>query len=159
MRTDYVPVTDPHSLSEAQARVRAALKRQGDAAMAASGARAAAVPNLPLPAPSGPGPEEKKERGPLTSETPIKAVIAEVASAFDVSYAEVVGPRRSARIVAARWACIDAVHRLKPLMSLPEIGRRFGDRDHTTILHAIRKMERVGVPQPPASSGKPTGGP
>jgi chromosomal replication initiator protein len=26
--------------------------------------------------------------------------------------------------------------------SLPEIGRRFGDRDHTTVLHAIRKVER-----------------
>ena len=26
--------------------------------------------------------------------------------------------------------------------SLPEIGRRFGDRDHTTVLHAIRKIDR-----------------
>jgi chromosomal replication initiator protein len=29
------------------------------------------------------------------------------------------------------------------LKSLPEIGRSFGGRDHTTILHAFRKMERL----------------
>jgi chromosomal replication initiator protein len=27
--------------------------------------------------------------------------------------------------------------------SLPEIGRRFGNRDHTTVLHAIRKVEQL----------------
>ena len=29
--------------------------------------------------------------------------------------------------------------------SLPEIGRRFGGRDHTTIMHGIRKVEELAV--------------
>ena len=27
--------------------------------------------------------------------------------------------------------------------SLPEIGRRFGNRDHTTVMHAVRKVEEL----------------
>jgi chromosomal replication initiator protein len=27
--------------------------------------------------------------------------------------------------------------------SLPEIGRRFGGRDHSTVLHAVRKIEEL----------------
>ncbi|HCO53872.1 MAG TPA: chromosomal replication initiator protein DnaA, partial [Pelagibacterium sp.] len=27
--------------------------------------------------------------------------------------------------------------------SLPEIGRRFGGRDHTTVLHSVRKVEQL----------------
>jgi len=28
-------------------------------------------------------------------------------------------------------------------MSYPEIGKRFGNRDHTTIMHAVRKVEEL----------------
>jgi chromosomal replication initiator protein len=42
-----------------------------------------------------------------------------------------VGPRQVAMYLAKTLT----------LRSLPEIGRRFGGRDHTTVLHAVRKIE------------------
>jgi chromosomal replication initiation ATPase DnaA len=32
--------------------------------------------------------------------------------------------------------------------SLPEIGRKFGGRDHTTVMHAVRKVEELMVEDP-----------
>ncbi|QGY05555.1 hypothetical protein MMSR116_29410 [Methylobacterium mesophilicum SR1.6/6] len=79
----------------------------------------------------------------------LKRIITRVAEAFGFTYADVVGDRRTAAIMRARWAAIAAVREAHPDWSLPRLGRAFGGRDHTTMLHAIRKMERVGVPQPP----------
>ena len=44
-------------------------------------------------------------------------------------------------IVQARHIAIFLCKRLTTL-SMPDMGRRFGGRDHTTILHAIRKVEQ-----------------
>jgi chromosomal replication initiator protein len=32
--------------------------------------------------------------------------------------------------------------------SLPDIGRRFGGRDHTTVLHAVRRIEQLKAEDP-----------
>ncbi|WP_164830140.1 helix-turn-helix domain-containing protein [Sinorhizobium meliloti] len=58
-----------------------------------------------------------------------------------VTLDEVKGPRRSRNIVAARQACMFAVYTERKDASFPMIGRFFGGRDHTTALHAIRKIE------------------
>lgn len=78
-----------------------------------------------------------------------KRIITRIAEAFGFTYADVIGDRRTAAVMRARWAAIAAVREAHPDWSLPRLGRVFGGRDHTTMLHAIRKMERVGVPRPP----------
>ncbi len=40
--------------------------------------------------------------------------------------------------------------------SLPEIGRRFGGRDHTTVLHAVRKIEDLAGNDQTAGAGNRT---
>lgn len=84
-----------------------------------------------------------------------KRIIARVAEAFGVTHADIIGPRQFAALVRARWAAIAAVREARPDLSMIQLGRAFGGRDHTTILHAIRKMERSGVPQPPAVRSEP----
>lgn len=81
-----------------------------------------------------------------------KRIISRVAEAFGLTYADVVGPSRTTPVLRARLAAIAAVREAHPGWSLPRLGRAFGGRDHTTMLHALRKIERVGVPQPPAAS-------
>lgn len=59
---------------------------------------------------------------------------------FGVLRSDILSTRRTAPLVRARhvavYLCKTQVSR-----SLPEIGRAFGNRDHTTILHAIRKVK------------------
>lgn len=47
-------------------------------------------------------------------------------------------PARIKRFVLARHEAMWEIRRQRPALSLPHIGRLFGGRDHTTILHGIR---------------------
>lgn len=68
-------------------------------------------------------------------------IIMSVLSKYpDVTIDEIRGPRRSNRIVRPRQVAMYEVYRQRPDFSLPAIGRIFGGRDHTTVLHTIRKM-------------------
>jgi chromosomal replication initiator protein len=55
--------------------------------------------------------------------------------------------RRSRRIARPRQVAM-YLARVLTLRSLPEIGRRFGGRDHTTVLHACRRIEALCVEDP-----------
>lgn len=87
------------------------------------------------------------EADPITQTA--REIVQRVAESFGVTVADIKGERRGAHIVAARKAAYHAVAVAHPGWSFARIGRVFG-RDHSTILELIRKMERDGVPQPPA---------
>ena len=63
-----------------------------------------------------------------------------VARHYNVSKTELLSNRRTRTIVKPRQVAMYLAKVLTP-RSLPEIGRRFGGRDHTTVLHAVRKIE------------------
>jgi len=63
-----------------------------------------------------------------------------VATHYQVSRADILSSRRTANVVRPRQIAMFLAKTLT-LRSLPEIGRRFGGRDHTTVLHAVRKID------------------
>jgi chromosomal replication initiator protein len=65
-----------------------------------------------------------------------------VARQYNVSRADLLSSRRTANVVRPRQVAMYLAKQLT-LRSLPEIGRRFGGRDHTTVLHAVRKIENL----------------
>lgn len=64
-----------------------------------------------------------------------------VATRYNVTRADILSDRRTAAVVRPRQIAMFLSKTLTP-RSLPEIGRRFGGRDHTTVLHAVRKIEK-----------------
>lgn len=65
-----------------------------------------------------------------------------VARFYKISKDDMISARRTSNVVRPRQIAIYLAKSLT-LRSLPEIGRRFGGRDHTTILHAVRKIEEL----------------
>jgi chromosomal replication initiator protein len=71
---------------------------------------------------------------------PVDEIQRHVSEAFGVSRAELVGSTRAARPLRARQVAIYLTRELTDL-SLPQIGRLYGGRDHSTVLNSIRRAE------------------
>jgi chromosomal replication initiator protein len=71
-----------------------------------------------------------------------KQILEATASAFDLSVAEICGPSRRRPLVAARQTAMYLFRDLTEY-SYPAIAREFGDRDHTTVMHAQKKVARL----------------
>ncbi|MBA5776057.1 chromosomal replication initiator protein DnaA [Stappia sp. F7233] len=65
-----------------------------------------------------------------------------VSKHYNVTKADLLSARRTRTIVRPRQIAMYLAKIMTP-RSLPEIGRRFGNRDHTTVLHAVRKIEEL----------------
>jgi chromosomal replication initiator protein len=71
-----------------------------------------------------------------------KQILEATASAFDLTVAEICGPSRRRPLVAARQTAMYLFRDLTEY-SYPAIAREFGDRDHTTVMHAQKKVARL----------------
>jgi chromosomal replication initiator protein len=67
-----------------------------------------------------------------------------VAAHYNIKLAEMSSPRRARSVARPRQVAMYLAKQLTTL-SLPQIGKRFGNRDHTTVMHAVRKIEELKV--------------
>jgi chromosomal replication initiator protein len=72
----------------------------------------------------------------------IEEIQIRVAQHFNIKVAEMQSPRRARAVARPRQVAMYLAKQLTS-RSLPEIGRKFGNRDHTTVMHAVRKIEEL----------------
>ena len=77
-----------------------------------------------------------------TAEITAAAIIAQTANYFGLSIDDLCGSSRSRVLVTARQIAMYLCRELTD-MSLPKIGQQFGGRDHTTVMHANRKIREL----------------
>ncbi|MGL5827917.1 MAG: chromosomal replication initiator protein DnaA [Nocardioides sp.] len=70
------------------------------------------------------------------------AIIAQTAAYFGVSIDDLTGPSRGRHLVQGRQIAMYLCRELTDL-SLPKIGAQFGNRDHTTVMYADRKINKL----------------
>ncbi|MEM8950382.1 MAG: chromosomal replication initiator protein DnaA [Pseudomonadota bacterium] len=72
----------------------------------------------------------------------IEEIQKRVAEHYSIKLSDMHSARRARVVARPRQVAMYLAKQLTP-RSLPEIGRRFGGRDHTTVMHAIKKIEEL----------------
>ncbi|MEM0937532.1 MAG: chromosomal replication initiator protein DnaA [Pseudomonadota bacterium] len=72
----------------------------------------------------------------------IEEIQRTVAEHYHMRLSDMVGPKRHRTVARPRQMAMYLAKRLTS-RSLPEIGRRFGGRDHTTVMHAVKRVEEL----------------
>ena len=69
----------------------------------------------------------------------IEEIQKKVASHYSIKLSDMFSTKRSRQIALPRQVAMYLSKQMTTL-SLPEIGKNFGGKDHTTVLHAVRKI-------------------
>jgi chromosomal replication initiator protein len=77
----------------------------------------------------------------------IDEIQTQVAEHYRIRKAEMTSARRAREVARPRQVAMYLSKQLTP-KSLPDIGRRFGGRDHTTVIHAVRQIEKLRASDP-----------
>ncbi|MDZ5646936.1 chromosomal replication initiator protein DnaA [Nitrospirillum sp. BR 11828] len=77
----------------------------------------------------------------------IEEIQKKVAEHYNIRLADMSSARRARAVARPRQVAMYLSKQLTA-RSLPEIGRKFGDRDHTTVMHAVRKVEELCATDP-----------
>jgi chromosomal replication initiator protein len=72
----------------------------------------------------------------------IDEILRKVADHYNLRMSDLLSPRRARAVARPRQVAMYLAKMLTS-KSLPDIGRRFGGRDHTTVIHAVRKIEEL----------------
>lgn len=72
----------------------------------------------------------------------VKDILEKTADYFNISYEEITGTRRNKEIVLPRQIAMYFM-RTELHLSFPIIASKLGGRDHTTIMHGVKKLERI----------------
>ncbi len=72
----------------------------------------------------------------------IDEIQKKVCEHYNIKIADLLSPRRARAVARPRQVAMYLAKQLTT-RSLPEIGRKFGGRDHTTIMHGVRKIEEL----------------
>jgi len=72
----------------------------------------------------------------------VEEIQRKVSEHFNIRLSDMIGPKRLRSFARPRQIAMYLSKQLTS-RSLPEIGRRFGGRDHTTVMHGVRRIEEL----------------
>jgi chromosomal replication initiator protein len=72
----------------------------------------------------------------------IEEIQKRVADYYNIKVTEMSSARRAQMVARPRQVAMYLAKQLTS-RSLPEIGRKFGNRDHTTVMHAVKKVDQL----------------